>query len=347
MLELDTGVYYPIAGISNNEIASKASSQHLCQGFGRLSTRGSQEEYIELIKGDLPSDPDELFEGIDTSWSRVKGGEAIGEILYTVESEFDFTNPVKHLPQLLEAHKLVTELEDQHWSRIKQAELEVVISAVCGLYLEASSVQATAYPGSMADIDVEALNRSGAKVLLKGISVADKIDQKLSQLLKNNEKFTQKFELPIAEDATYSNPYWLSEPWSKGMYNVGDIGLIGKPESPSDYTAIFDLEINGYELQMKRPVIHRYSKPDKGELYQPFSVLPKATASFADKVIVFADNQSRDIVLTITSHKDSLKGQVALQYPEGWSVENPVQSIEITKKRRSEINGFYRNSPRH
>ena len=38
MLKLDTGVYYPLRGISNNEIASLASSQHLCQGFGRLNS---------------------------------------------------------------------------------------------------------------------------------------------------------------------------------------------------------------------------------------------------------------------------------------------------------------------
>jgi LmbE family N-acetylglucosaminyl deacetylase len=54
MLSLDVGVYYPLMGLSNNEIASMASSQHLCQGFGRISSRGSEEEYIELLKGDLP-----------------------------------------------------------------------------------------------------------------------------------------------------------------------------------------------------------------------------------------------------------------------------------------------------
>ena len=30
-----------------------ASSQHLCQGFGRLTTRGEQTEYAELLKGAL------------------------------------------------------------------------------------------------------------------------------------------------------------------------------------------------------------------------------------------------------------------------------------------------------
>ena len=42
MLNFDIGEYYPIKGISNNEVAAMASSQHLCQGFGRLSQREEQ-----------------------------------------------------------------------------------------------------------------------------------------------------------------------------------------------------------------------------------------------------------------------------------------------------------------
>ena len=50
LTSVDVGVYYPLKGLSNNEVASMASSQHLCQGFGRLTTRGSQNEYIEFLK---------------------------------------------------------------------------------------------------------------------------------------------------------------------------------------------------------------------------------------------------------------------------------------------------------
>src|SRR5690606_13063157 len=68
MLNVDVGTYYPLKGMSNNEIAALASSQHLCQGFGRLSNRGSENEYLELLKGDLPTAPNNIFDGIDTSW---------------------------------------------------------------------------------------------------------------------------------------------------------------------------------------------------------------------------------------------------------------------------------------
>ena len=119
MLQVDVGKYYPVLGSSNNEIAAQASSQHLSQGFGRMSERGTQAEYLELLKGELPEDKANIFGGIDTSWSRIEGGDAIGNILYGVEKNFDFGNPSKHLPKLLEAYNLIQDTKNEHWKQIK------------------------------------------------------------------------------------------------------------------------------------------------------------------------------------------------------------------------------------
>ena len=332
MLKVDTGVYYPHKGLSNNEIAAMASSQHLCQGFGRLTTRGTQEEYIELIKGDLPADPDNLFDGINTSWSRVDGGDAIGEILNTVEENFNFNDPASHMAELLKAHALVKQLENEHWKRLKLAELEEIIMAVSGLYLEASAENASVYPGSTASIAVEAVNRSDVSVMLNSVRIGDRVQQSIALKLENNVKATQKISLPIPENSEYSSHYWLTKPWSVGMYQVPEQELIGKAETPVAYEAVFQMTIEGYDVDLKRPVVHRYSRPDKGELYEPFNILPKATANFGEKVMIFATDQAKEVALNITSHKDSLVGEVQLKYPSGWEVENEIQPIEIAKK---------------
>jgi hypothetical protein len=93
LLSFDIGKYYPLKGKSNNEIAALASSQHLCQGFGRLSQRGTEKEYVEFLKGTpLEKDDSNLFSGIDTSWNRIKGGAAVGAILNKIEANFNFIN---------------------------------------------------------------------------------------------------------------------------------------------------------------------------------------------------------------------------------------------------------------
>lgn len=332
LMNLDVGVYYPMKGLSNNEIASIASSQHLSQGFGRLSSRGSQDEYIELLYGDMPKDKSDIFEGINTSWSRVKGGDAIGNILVAVEENFDFVNPSKHLPELLEAHKLLVNIEDEHWKRIKLNELQELILEVCGLYLEASSAVANSVPGSSVKINIEALNRSNITISFNSVSLASESYPQDKLRLDNNEKKSLVLDLKIPEDQPYTSPYWLAEKGSLGMYNVNQPELIGSPETTRPFHAEFELEFNGYTMKISKPVIHRYSRPDKGELYVPFEIIPEATARFNDKVWIFADDSPRKIPVTITAHKSGLKGKVQLGHNKSWVVDKEFIEFEIANK---------------
>ncbi|MGB5429345.1 PIG-L family deacetylase [Eudoraea sp.] len=332
MMNLDVGVYYPMRGLSNNEIASIASSQHLSQGFGRLSDRGSQDEYIELLSGDMPNDTSNIFEGIDTSWSRIKGGEAIGKILVSIEENFDFVNPSIHLAELLEARKLLVNIEDDHWKHIKLKELQDIILEVCGLYLEASSAVSNAVPGSSVKINIEVLNRSNTDILFNSVTLASESYKQDKIPLANNQKKNLELDLKIPEDQPYTSPYWLAEKGSLGMYKVNDPQLIGSPETIRPFHASFELEFNGYSMKIDKPVIHRYSRRDKGELYEPFEIIPEATARFGDKVLIFADRAPRNIPVTITAHKSGLKGKVELGHNKGWVVDEEFIEFEIANK---------------
>ncbi|MEX0288974.1 MAG: PIG-L family deacetylase [Flavobacteriaceae bacterium] len=332
MLNFDVGVYYPLRGLSNNEIASLASSQHLCQGFGRLSTRGSQPEYIELLKGDLPKDESNIFDGIDTSWNRVEGGEAVGKVLLAVEKNFDFSNPSKHLPELLEAHNLLQQIGDPHWKRIKTRELEDLITAVAGLYLEASAEAAYANPGGSTKVRIEALNRSNAQVLLKSVTISDSRAVEENLPLTPNKRVNIEMDLSIAGDTEYSSPYWLAEKGSLGMYKVEDKSLIGKPETPRRFHARFELVIDGKLLALQKPVVYRHSRPDKGELYQPFEILPEASSRIEDKVIIFADSSPKQIPVTVKALKSDLSGEVQLCFSKGWKVDQEIVPFQISNK---------------
>ncbi len=333
MLNLDVGNYYPVLGTSNNEIAALASSQHLSQGFGRLSERGAQDEYLELLKGDLPKDKTNIFDGIDTSWSRIEGGEAIGTILNAVEKNFDFENPTKHLPQLLEAYVLLQNIQDDHWKKVKSKALKSLIVDVTGLYLEASSESAATNPGGQVKVTIETINRSNTDMVLKSIRISSS-DAALNPNipLKNNTKQSFELVLNVPSDTEYTSPYWLKEKGSLGMYKVLDQQLIGKPETPRAFTAAFEIDFNGTTINFEKPLIYHYAKPEKGELYQPFEVLPKATASFSDKVLIFADGKPKQVPVTIEAHADNIKGEIQLYHGEGWSVDTDTKTFEIEKK---------------
>ncbi|THV57263.1 LmbE family protein [Flagellimonas alvinocaridis] len=332
MMKLDIGVYYPELGLSNNEIASLASSQHLCQGFGRLTDRGSTDEYVELLKGDLPQG-NSLFDGIDTSWSRIKGGAAIGNILYPIEKNFDFTNPSKHIPDLVKAYQLLQKVENEHWKTVKSEELKKLLLACAGLYLEASSENASTTPGSTAKINIETINRSSQNITLKEIHlIGATASIQPNKVLKNNQKENFSMDFPVPNTANYSSPYWLNEPGTLGMYTVNKQDLIGKPETPDAFVARFVLDFNGIPINFDKPVVHRFSKPDKGELYEPFVVLPLVTSKIDEKVLIFADASSKEIQVKVTAGKDNVKGAVSLDHPAGWKVSPANIPFSIPQK---------------
>ncbi len=333
MLNFDIGVYYPSKGLSNNEVAAIASSQHLCQGFGRLSQRGTQKEYIEFLKGEPLNGSNNIFEGIDTSWSRVKGGKAVGEILYKVEQNFNFRNPATHLPQLLEAYKLLQNIEDKHWKSVKTKELKTIIEACAGLYLEASANVPYTAPSTTVSLNIEALNRSNATI--------DLVSYKLSTLnsgtsknmkMQNNQRLNFDEGITIPNNASYTTPYWLNKKSTLGMYHVDNQDLIGRPETPRAVFVDFNLNIEGTPITFTKSVIYRYSEPDKGELYRPFEVIPEVSASISDKVFIFDNDQQKEIEVTVKAGRDAIEGYVQMAYPNDWSVFPQKQKIEIVNK---------------
>jgi hypothetical protein len=333
MLNFDIGVYYPSKGMSNNEIASLASSQHLCQGFGRMTSRGTQSEYIEFLKGEMPQDKDDVFSGIDTSWNRIKGGIAIGNILKKVELNFNFRDPSVHLSDLMKALDLIQNLDDKHWKEVKTMELKLIIEACAGLYLEVSANSPTSSAGSDVALNIEALNRSNATINLESYKVTTSANRvSKNTALDQNSKQNIKDTINIPNYWKNTSPYWLNEKGSLGMYKVDDQLLIGLPETPRSIRVDFNLEVNGQPLNLTKDVVYRYSKPDKGELYRPFEVIPEASARIKEKVFIFETDKQKEIEVIVKAGRDDLMGFVQMAYPQGWNVYPEKQKVEISNK---------------
>ncbi len=346
LLEFDTGVYYPATGLSNTEIASLSRSNHKSQGFGSTGTRGKQSEYIELIKGDLPEDKTNIFEGIDTSWNRIKGGEAIGDILYQVEKDYDFRNPSASVPHLVKAYQLIQQLEDSHWRNIKSKEVKEIIAAASGLYLEAVSTQSNVTLGDEVTLKIEAINRSDIKTSLKSLKIeALDINDDSNKILDNNNKqaFEVKGTIPNVFD--YTNPYWLNKKGTLGMYQVNDLKLIGTPETEHRVKAIFNIEIAGMTIPFSKEVVYKTTDPVKGEVYKPFEVIPIVSAGIKDKVIIYANGPSKQIPVTIKAGKAGINGTVSLAYPKDWKVSPVSIDINLTQKGEEKTVVFTLTSP--
>ncbi|UMB60682.1 PIG-L family deacetylase [Lutibacter sp. A80] len=320
LIDLEIGTYYPHKGLSNSEIASLSRSQHQSQGFGSIGLRGDLTEYLEFIKGDFPNNKN-VFDGIDTTWNRVKGGGEIAEILTNVENNYDFKNPEASIPQLVAAYKLIQNIEDTYWKTLKTDEIKNIIAACSGLYLEAVADNSLTTKNSKNTINIEAINRSDFNINLQSVTINPlNITNNKAVALTNNVSHQFSLDVEVSSDINNTYPYWLHTKGTMGMYAVPNKDLIGLPETPREIKAEFLLDFNGVIIPFTKEVVYKYNDPVKGEVYQPFEVLPKISAAFTEKVHIFAEEESQKIIIKVKALKANLKGNLSLKIPENWVV---------------------------
>ena len=331
LIPIQTGVYYADLGKSNQEIAATSRSRHQSQGFGTSGTRGEELEFLEFLEGENPKDKTNLFDGIDTSWNRVKGGKSIGELITSIDRNFNFNNPSASIPDLVKAYSMIQNLEDNHWKSIKTEEIKKIIIACTGLYLEAVADSQEVIPGSNLKIDIEAINRSAIPMQLVTINSYPKIATSITPLaLKNNIVQSFSFNCFMPENTPFTQPYWLVEKQSVGMYRVNDQKNIGVPDIIREIKVTFFITIEGTTIPFERNVIYKYNDPVKGEEYKPLDVVPIVTTSIIDKVILFNEERTKNVAVKIKAGKKEIKGVLQLELPDNWSVSPKSIPFSLT-----------------
>ncbi len=330
MISVDAGIYYPVRGISNGEISSLARSKHRSQGFGSSGARGSYQEYLELLNGSLPENKENLFDGINTTWTRVKGGQKIKDIMDDVLANFNFKNPSEIVPQLLQIKSQLSSIQNDHWKDIKSEHLDAIITACLGMHIEASTEVQQCTRGDSIDLTYEVTFRSpsNSNCTLESVRLNQQ-DQEISEALEANTQNKWFKKIGVASDAPFSNPYWLNETGTLGTYKVEEEKLRTMPQSPSSYVATFNFDIDGQNVAVTRDVNYRYVDPAIGEIRQPFVVIPEASVKFSKELYLFGDGASQKFDVIVKSGKENLKGRLQLNVPNDWKVEPAFVDIEI------------------
>lgn len=331
LVPLDVGVYYPTLGLSNNEISAFARSKHRSQGFGSSGDRGNYQEYLELLEGDMPPNKEELFSGINTSWSRINGGEAIQSIMDKVMDDFDFRDPSLIVPDLLKVHDILTKLEDDHWKPIKLAELHEIIVACTGMFIEASTDNQQYTLSDSIEVAMEWTNRS----LFEAKAIDVKLDGVTLTLDKELDAYTtikEYHNIAVSNDIGFSNPYWLNEKGSLGMYKVDKPVLRTMPESPPAIPAVFNIELEGRQMEITRPVNYRYVNPAAGEIREPLAILPPATVKFDKELYLLSSQKTMEINVRVRASREKLNGILKLDLPDMWSALPDSVIVDIPNR---------------
>ncbi len=329
-LEVDLGEYSPELGYSYGEIAGMSRSQHRSQGMGAAERKGSMKNYLVTLAGDRPAK--DIFEGLNISWGRVKGGSAVGELLAQAPAQFVPAHPEQLIPLLAKARALAAKIDDP-LARRKLAELDDTIALCAAVTLEATADKFQVAPGGSLRVRINVLSRSPIPVALTGIKLAGVEGAPAVNVAPTVLVFNQPNQytaaVPMPADQPYSQPYWLEQAKDGWMYSVRDPRKIGLPENRPVLEAHFRLKVAGEEIDVTRPVEHRYVDRVYGEVSRPLAVVPPVALDLSLKPIVFPDTKPRRVDVPVQASTGAVGGDLRLEAPAGWKVEPPSRHFDL------------------
>lgn len=331
---VNMGTYNTLLGKSYSEIAADSRSQHKSQGFGSAGRRGDSPEFFVYTKGEK-ADKD-LFDGINTTWLRVKGGEKIAPLVEQAIRDFSIEKPHLSVPSLLQIRKEIGKLPASVWKERKEQDVNQLIQDCLGLFVEVTTNQPWMAPGEWSMSSFELVNRSPIPVKLLSIR-SEKLDMDSATNLDlaNNKIVLFRSRKTLQASASYSDPYWLREQHSQGLFKVPEPGFIGKPENGPSVTFVFGFEINGEPLSFTTALINKWTDPVKGELTRPVEIVPPVFVNLSQQVLVFPDLKPRPVSLLVkSSSANVVSGNASLALPPGWKAE--PASVPVSLARRGE-----------
>ena len=306
--KLDVGGYNPLLGKSYGEIAAESRSQHKSQGFGVPAGRGEALEYFTATKGDQPKN--DLLEGIDISWKKVNGGEAIEKIVNDLSAAFDFLHPENSVKGLVRLYKALNAMPAGYWRDKKINETKQLIEQCSGLWIDVFATEQFAVQTDSIRLNFQFNNRLGVNAAIKGF-VVDGFDSLMGQSLARNRNinFAKTIFVPASKPLT--QPYWLETKMETGYFNVNDHTKIGIPDIEPSYILTVKMNIEGEDLNFSRAVKYKFTDPVRGELYWPLVVVPPVLITPSEDLkIVMNGNDKTNGSVSIKGLKRNFAGKI-------------------------------------
>ena len=321
-IKIDITKYNFLTGRTNSEISAMSRSQHKSQGFGRSPRLEKESEFLELIGG-LENNSNRIFEGIDTTWNRIEGGKKIKTLIDHIIAKFDFEKPEKSVKNLLEVFNEINKLKSSVWKIRKLIEVKEIIKLCLGIKMITNTDFGYGNKGEEIDLDVKILNNSSYPINITKIN-----NQLKNSYIDPYELYQDdiKFKLPNE----FNTPYWLINRQKNGMFII-DKKYTNQPRSERVSIPV-ELKIFETVLDYKIEVNQRVNDPIKGEVINPFYIVPKIAVNFKKDKYLFLDTEQEKIIIEVKNLSNGFKGKIKLNSPAGWEIDKNYIDFSVTER---------------
>lgn len=322
----------PVTGASFATIAARSRSMHRTQGFANFSAAaaggGPRVESFKLLGGE-PAAQD-IMDGVDTTWGRVPGGAEVDRLAGRAIEQFNPADPAASVPALLALKSRVATLAPDPVVDEKRRQLDGILQACLGLSVETTVPSCEVVPGEELRFRHTAVVRSTFPVRWLAVrypGIGRQADVAID--LSPNKAATRDATRTLPEGTPLSQPYWLREEGTPGMFRVDDPALIGMPESPPAVPIEDVFIVGGQTLVVRDEAVQVTADPEKGAIRRRLDVIPPVSLDFSTPVELFAPGAGRSVSVEIVSSRAGVAGTVRLETPAGWRASPAKQAFNL------------------
>jgi LmbE family N-acetylglucosaminyl deacetylase len=335
VVRLNVGGTDPVLGESFASIAARSRGMHKTQGFGMdgpggnvaAATAAPRTEGFLPLGGELATN--DLFDGVDTTWSRVAGGAEIGRMTDEAIARFNPDAPESSLPAVLAIRDRLAQVPLDPVVSDKRQQLDRIVQACLALEVETVVDRAEVVPGETLRMRHTASLRTGMPVRWMAVrypSTQRALTKALE--LRPNQPVYRDGSQTLPSTTPPSQPYWLRRDGTAGLFHVDDASLIGRPENPSVFPIEYVFEVGGQALVIAGEPVAA-AEPGTTKIRRRLAVIPPVSLRFASGVELFAPGTARPITVELTAAHARAVGTVHLEGPPGWTIAPAARRFRL------------------
>jgi hypothetical protein len=175
----------------------------------------------------------------------------------------------------------------------------------------------------------------------------------IRKVLQGDAGFSRDVSRLLPPSTPITQPYWLREPGTIGLFRVDNASLIGQPENPPVFPMELIFEVGGEKLVISTEPMLVIHDRMKGEVQTPLRVVSPVSLRFLDDVELFPPGAPRSAVVEVTTTRtnvdvmmlnpadpsksftvpavrSNITGTLRLEVPPNWRVTPPTQPFSVS-----------------
>ncbi|MSU49425.1 MAG: PIG-L family deacetylase [Opitutus sp.] len=329
---IEAGGKDPVTGEDLGTLGGRSRSQHKTQGMGGGGFGGgpSGTQSFSVING-APAQ-DDIVDGLDLTFGRFPGGAEIAKLADAAIAQFSADDPAASVPALLAIRAKLAVLPTDPVVADKRAQLDRILQACLGLTVETTLPLAEVVPGETLALHHSATSRAATTVRLISVrypsaSAALKIDTALAP----NQPLARDSSVVLPMRTVVTQPYWLREEGSPGLFRVDETKLIGQPINPPAFPVEFVFEIGGQTVVIADEPVQIVPGAPQAQQRRALAVIPPVSLGFPYEVELFAPGVARSTMVDVVAARAGVRGALQLTGPAGWKISPASHPFNIAK----------------